>query len=159
MDINLYTVGFTIINFIILYLILRKFLFKKVQDFMTIRSKTIEENINNAKKNLEESNNLMEESKNKLQKAQSEGRKIVEEYKSRANSLSDEIITDAKKEAEGILERARIDAEREKEKAREEMRSQIISISLLVASKSISSQPDEKKHHEMINDFINEVGI
>lgn len=159
MDINLYTVAFTILNFILLYLFLRRFLFKRVQDFMASRSRGIEENINRAKKNLEESDSLIAESRERLQNAQSEGRKIVEEYKSRANTLSDEILSKAKKEAEGIIERARTEAEREKEKAREEMREQIISLSLLIASKSVVSQLDEKKHHEMIKDFINEVGI
>lgn len=159
MDINLYTVAFTIINFLILFLFFRKFLFKRVQDFMYSRTSTIEENIRNAKNNLEESNNLKEESKKKLQNAKTEGRDIVEEYKSSANKLSQEMLSSAKKEAEGIIERARIDAEREKERAKEEIRSQIISLSLLVASKAIRVQLDEKKHHEMINDFIDEVGI
>lgn len=159
MDINLYTIAFTIINFIILYLFLRRFLFKKVQDFMESRSNAVEENINKAKKNSEESSNLKEEMKKKLQDAQVEGRRIVGEYKSRANALSEEIMSEAKKEAEGILERARVDVEREKEKARDEIKEQIVTLSLLAASKSIKEQLDEKKHREMINDFINEVGI
>lgn len=159
MDINLYTIAFTIINFIILYLFLKRFLFKKVQDFMTSRSNAVEKNIKNAKKNFEESSNLREESEKKLQAAQVEGRQIVAEYKSRANTLSDEIISEAKKEAEGILKRARVDAEREKEKAKEDIKEQIVTLSLLLASKSIREQLDEKKHHEIINDFLNEVGI
>jgi F-type H+-transporting ATPase subunit b len=159
MDINLYTVAFTIVNFIILYLFLRKFLFNRVQNFMISRSNAVEENISTAKKNVEESTNLKKEIKIKLQDAQVEGRRIVDEYKSRANTLSDEIVSEAKKEAEGILERARVDSEREKEKAKAEIKEQIVTLSLLVASKSIRSQLDEEKHHEMINDFINEVGI
>lgn len=159
MDINLYTVAFTIINFIILYLFLRRFLFNRIQNFMADRSNAIEKNINTAKKNAEESTNLKKELKVKLQDAQAEGRRIVDEYKSRASSLSEEILNEAKKEADGILERARVDSEREKEKARAEIKEQIVTLSLLAASKSIRSQLDEKKHHEMINDFINEVGI
>lgn len=159
MDINPYTVAFTIINFIILYLFLRRFFFHKIQDFVTMRSNAIEENINNAKKNSEESGNLKEELKKKLQDAQVEGRQIVGEYKSRANKLSDEMMSEAKKEAEGILDRARTDAERQKEKAKAEIREQIVSLSLLIAAKSIKGQLDEKKHHEIIDDFINEVGI
>lgn len=159
MDINLYTIAFTIINFIILYLFLKKFLFKKVQDFMASRSDAVERNIKNAKKNFEESSNLIKESEKKLQTAQAEGRQIVAEYKSRANTLSDEIISEAKKEAERILKRAMADAEREKEKAKAEIKEQIVALSLLLASKSIREQLDEKKHHEIINDFLNEVGI
>jgi F-type H+-transporting ATPase subunit b len=159
MDINLYTVAFTIVNFIILYLFLRKFLFNRVQNFMISRSNAVEENISTAKKNVEESTNLKKEIKIKLQDAQVEGRRIVDEYKSRANTLSDEIVSEAKKEAEGILERARVDSEREKEKAKSEIKEQIVALSLLVASKYIKAQLDEKRHHEMINDFINEVGI
>lgn len=159
MDINLYTIIFTIINFLILYLFLRKFLFGRIQDFMANRSRVIENNINDAKKNLEESVKRAEESQKKLQTAQSEGRKIVEDYKERANRLSDEIILKGKKEAERIMERARLDGEREREKAREEMRSQLISLSLLIASKAVKAQLDDKKHHEIIKDFIEEMEI
>jgi F-type H+-transporting ATPase subunit b len=159
MDINLYTTAFTIVNFIILYLFLRRFLFKRVQNFMINRSNAVEESISTSKKNLEESSNLKEELKIKLQDAQVEGRQIVAEYKSRAGTLSDEILGEAKKEAERMIERARVDSEREKEKAKAEIKEQIVSLSLLVASKSIRSQLDEKKHHEMIKEFIDEVGI
>lgn len=159
MDINLYTVGFTIVNFLILYLFLRKFLFKKILNFMESRSAAIEENIKKAKSNFEESDKLREKMRKELEDARSEGRRIMEEYKSRASVLSDEILKEAKDEAERILERARADAEKEKEIARDEIKEQIVTLSLLLASKSINEQLDEKKHHEIINDFINEVGI
>lgn len=159
MDINLYTVAFTIINFLILYLFLRKFLFVRIQDFMANRARAIEDNINNAKKNLEESVKSAEEAQRKLQDAKSEGRKLVEDYRERAVRLSEEIISKAKREAEGIMERARLDGERERERAKEEIRSQLVSLSLLIASKAIKAQLDDRKHHEMIKDFIEEMGI
>jgi F-type H+-transporting ATPase subunit b len=126
---------------------------------MENRSEKIEGEIENAKNNLDESNRIKSDWEKKLSDAKNEGRKIVEDYKEKAGTLSDEILTKAREEAGLILERAKTDSEREKEKAREEIREQIVSLSLLAATKAIREELDEKKHHEIIKEFIEEVGI
>lgn len=69
------------------------------------------------------------------------------------------MLEEAKKEAGLVRERAKIDAEREKEKAKDEIKRQIITLSLLAASKSIGGQLDDEKHHMLIKEFINKAGV
>jgi F-type H+-transporting ATPase subunit b len=159
MEINIVTIVFTIINALLIYWFLRKKLFIPVTNFMENRTNSIENQLEDARQKQETASKLKSEYEQKLVLADKEGKKIVDEYKVKATSLSDEIIEEAKKEAALIRERAKADAEREMERARDEIRKQIIDLSLLAASKSIGEQLDEQKHHALIQEFISKVGV
>jgi len=63
-------------------------------------------------------------------------------------------LDEAKKDAESIRDRARIDAKREMERAKDEIKDEIVNISLMAAAKVIGEKLDEDKHHKMITEFI-----
>lgn len=159
MELNLYTVVITMVNFFILYLILKSFFFKPVLDFINNRTKSIEEQLNETKYNHEKSEALRMEYEKKLDDAEDKGREILDKYKQEADSVSEEIILKAKYEAKAIREKAKNDAAGEMERAKEGIKKQIVTISILAASKAINKEIDEKKHHDMIMDFIDKVGI
>lgn len=159
MTLNPVTFIVTIVNVIIMYFILRKLLFERVSSFMANRSNAIEADINEAKDSKEAANELKLKFENQMKTADLEGKKIVEEYKAKASKLSDEMLEEAKKEAALIRERAKTDAAREMDKAKEEVKKQVIALSMLAAAKSVGGQLDETKHHDLIKDFINKVGV
>lgn len=159
MEINLVTVIFTILNTVLLYWFLKKYLFVPVTNFMNTRTDSIQNQIKEADLRLEASEKLRMEYEKKIADSLHEGKKIIEDYKSKALAMSDEILDEAKTEAEKIRERAKIDAERERERVRDEMRRQLVTLSLLAASKSIGEQINEEKHHMLIKEFINKVGV
>jgi F-type H+-transporting ATPase subunit b len=159
MGIDLGVVIVSIINLGILYWFLKKYLFEKLTTFMNNRTESIQSKMNLAASNLEEANGMKSKYEIQLKSADGEGKKIVEEYKIKAQKLSDEMVEEAKKEASLIRERAKIDAERELEKAKDEIKRQIITLSLLAASASIGGQLDSEKHHSLIKEFINKAGV
>ncbi|TDT62390.1 F0F1 ATP synthase subunit B [Fonticella tunisiensis] len=159
MEVNLTTVIFTIINVLILYWYLRKFLFTPVTNFMNKRTKSIEDKIQSAEEKLKTAEEAKVKYESKLQMADDEGKKIIDEYRTKAIKRSDDIIMSAKKEAEAIRKRAELDAEREYERVQDEIKKQIVELSLLAAKKSIGEQLDEEKHHELIREFISKVGV
>lgn len=159
MEINLLTVLATIINFILLVLILRHFLFKPVNNILSSRETEIKEKITNTEENQRKAELLRLENEEKLKGAKEEGKTIVEDFKTKAEKLSDEIVTKAKEDAEFLLERARKDAEREREKAEEEIKTQAIDLAILLSSKALETSIDEQEHRRLIKDFIAKVGI
>ncbi len=159
LSVNPVTFVVTIINVIIMYFIIKKLLFDKVTNMISARTNEVESDNNEAAKSKEEARELKLKFENQMLTADAEGKKIVEEYKGKATKLSDEIIEEAKKEAALIRERAKADAEREMEKAKDEIKKQVIAISMLAAAKSVGGQLDEKKHHDLIKDFINKVEV
>lgn len=159
MQLNISTVIFTIINTLILYWFLRRLLFKPVTNFINNRTNSIEGNIKEAELKLQNAENLKVEYENKILELQNEGRRIVEEHKRKALALSENIIGEAKKESDTVRERARIDIERERERVKDEIKKQIIDLSILASSKAIEESLDEEKHHKLIKDFIDEVVV
>lgn len=159
MDINVGRVIVSIINLGILFWFLRKYFFLKITGFMNSRSEGIQSKLTTAAAELKEADALKTKYEVQLRSAHDEGKAIVEDNKLKAQKLADEMLEDAKKEAALIRERAKIDAERELDKAKDEIRRQIITLSLLAASKSIGDQLDDAKHHALIKEFINKAGV
>jgi F-type H+-transporting ATPase subunit b len=159
MEINYGKIIMSLINLGILYWFLKKYFFGKLTTFMNNRTQSIQSKIDTAELNLQSSTATKLEYEDQLKTADAKGKTIVEEYKVKAQRLNEEIIEEAKKEASLIRERGKIDAEREMERAKDEVKRQIITLSLLAASKSIGAQLDEAKHHALIKEFINKAGV
>ena len=70
-----------------------------------------------------------------------------------------EIVDDAHREAEAIINRANIEIQREEEKVKYELKQQVVDISVMLSEKALGESIDESKHRELINDFIEKVGI
>ncbi|WP_373897947.1 F0F1 ATP synthase subunit B [Haloimpatiens sp. FM7315] len=150
---------FAMINFLVLFLILRKKLFNPVSNFMKNRSEKIRNNIESAKVDKEEASKYKEESARELLKARVEGKNIVETYKKKAEKVYDEIVDHANEEAKSIKGRADIEIKREKDKAKQEVKEQAIDLSIILSEKVLERAIDEKEHRRLIDEFITKVGI
>lgn len=148
----------TIANTIVLFLILKKILFKPVMNIMDEREADIKSDIEQGKKAKEEGLKFKSEYETKVGAARSEGQQIVEMAKRRAEEKSSEIIANAKQEAENIKTKASADIEKERQQAYNDVKGEISSIALLAASKVIEKDIDKSKHEELIDEFIKEVG-
>jgi len=158
LNINYSTIAFTIVNFIVLLLILKYFFSKPVNKIMDDRKNGIDTAIKNAKDNEEKAEVSRKEKDKLLHESRSKGRGIVEEYKLKAQNISQEIIDDAKKESNIIMERTRVEIEREKQKAESEIKKQVIDLSLILSEKALEKHIDEAEHRRLIEDFIFKVG-
>jgi F-type H+-transporting ATPase subunit b len=158
-SISNFTTIMTIINFFILYFVLRHFLFKPVNSAISSRENEIVDRIKKSEEDMEKARLLKIEHENELKSAKDEGKNIVESFKSKAERLSSDIIQDAKSEAQTLMERARTETEREKEKARDEIKTQAIDLAVLLSSKALETSIDEEQHRRLIQDFIAKVGI
>lgn len=95
-----------VLNFLILFVLLAKFLYKPILKVLDSRKKAIEESLANSQRIKEELDKL-EIDKNKiLKKVQDEGFKILEEEKKQASQKQEEILKNAEAEAQKILEKA-----------------------------------------------------
>lgn len=143
---------------LVLFLVLRHFLFKPVSEFLKARQDRIEKDINEAKKSKEDAINLKRDYEIKIEKAKDEAKEIIESARKRGEDLREEIVKEAKEEANRLLEKARLEIEREKAKAKDDLKKEISSIALMVASKIIDKELDKNTHEALISKFINEVG-
>jgi len=143
-----------LVTFAVLYLILKKFLFEKVHDFMQAREQKVRDQFDNA----EAANTLAEqhlaEYKEKLDNIEIERRGVLKDARTTADQRAHEIIREANERAAEIVKQAGLDAERERVKLAEEMRREIAMLAIYAAEKIIEKEMDEKEQMLLIDEII-----
>lgn len=149
----------TLINFIILVLILRHFLWDKIKLAIQDREDYIETQIGKADEDSQKARLYLIENERILKSAKEEGNKIIERKKSKATKVYDEILLEASTESKTIMERAKVEIEREREKAEFELKNHVVNLAIEISAKALEEKVEDSKQRELINDFITKVGI
>ena len=138
----------TIITFLLLFFVLRKFAWKPLLNALNEREDFISNSLKDAEKAREELENINQESQDIITNARSEAQSILADGKSAAENIKQQTISDAKDQSAKIIEDAKKQIEAEREKAMSKIKDEIVDISLNVAQKLISknlSSEDNKK--------------
>lgn len=146
------------INTLILFLILKKLLFKPVSAFMEKRRDEIANSFKEAEEAEVKANEMRKGYELKIEKAKEEAREIVKDASLKAQNKADEIVKSAREEANRLMDKAQLEIAREKQKVLNELKDEISSMAVLAASKVIEKDIDKKDHEKLIHDFIQEVG-
>lgn len=147
-----------IVAFLILYLLLQKFAFGPLFGMMEKRRQLVKDQIQTAENNRKQSEQLLEEQKLALQQTRKEAHDIIEQAKQIGSKQADEITIAAREEATRVKNEAIRDIENEKNKAVAALRSQVGAMSVLIASKIIEKQIDEKSQEQLVEHYLKEVG-
>lgn len=148
----------TLINFAILVVILKHFLWDKIKVAIEEREEYIENTISKAEDDSHKARLYLVENERILSASKDEGNKIIEEKKLKADAIYDEIIENANKEAKNIIERAKVEINREKEKAEYELKRQVVDLAIDISTKALEEKVEDKTQRDLINDFITKVG-
>ncbi len=158
LSINVWHILMAIGNLLILVLILKKFLFKPVQNIIRQREEEVEKVYSDADKALSDANAEKELYKKKLDDAKAEADSLIKTASDRAKAESSEIISGAKAEAERKLRVADEDIELAKKKAADEMRDSISEMVISLAEKVVEKEIDPSAHASLIDEAIDSLG-
>jgi len=148
------TLVFTFINIIILYIILRKILFKPVTKHMQDRTQKIQEALDMAEEAKRKVDEMKSEYDAKLRDAKMEGNKIVEDYQKMANKEYEIAVIHAKKEADLIIQKAKSELEIEKEQLISQTKKEMSDLVLNATAKVLEKNIDNDANRRLISDFI-----
>lgn len=156
-SIDTWTMIFTLVNFFVLFLILKKFLFKPINNVLEKRAEEIE----NAYKTAEAANQkAMDDRKTyeeKLQSAKEEADGIIKTAVANAERRSDGIVEEAYERAKYIMEKSQKQIELDKENAVNEAQKDIASMAVDIAEKIISKKLDTSEDEKLISDIIDRI--
>ncbi|KYH34913.1 ATP synthase subunit b, sodium ion specific [Clostridium tepidiprofundi DSM 19306] len=148
-----------IVNFGILFLVLKHFFFDKIGNFINQRRQEIENQYNQLEKEKSETEARKRESEENLNKSIKEGRDILDSYKQKAEKVYSQIIEDAKEEQKLIMERTKKELKIEQEKAKSEIKKQVVDLSVVLTAKVLERTLNESEHRRLIEEFIDKVGM
>lgn len=147
-----------ICNLFIQIFLIKKFLYKPIKEVIAKRHALATEELDKARISNEEAEKLKAEYEADIAKARDEANEIISSANRTAIRKSDEIIANANREAMAIRNKAENDIELERKAAVNEIKDEIGSMAVDIASKVIEREVSEKDHKKLIDEFIENVG-
>lgn len=157
-SVNLWQILVSLLNLVILFLIIKKFLYQPVKNVLKSRQDKIDEQNNKASEYLSDAERTKTELEAKLNDAENQADNILNEATVNAQRRKDKILSEARDEAESIIRQAKTNAELEMKKAESEIKTQIVDVSFELSKKIIEREIKEEDHHKLIDSFITQIG-
>ena len=143
------------ITVIVLFLVLKKFFFEKVKNFIETRYNSIQDAFDSAEAVNRRADEKMQNYTKRIANVEAEGREIIRDAKIKADAQAREIIEDANKQATEIMNKAEKNIEREKQKAMEEMRKEVAALAMLAAERIVEREIQNIGQDEIVDEVIN----
>ena len=157
-SINLWQILISLANLILLFLILKKFLFAPVNKVLEQRNAAVDEQYAAAAAAQEEAENNRDTWEQKLKTADTQAEAILQKASEKAHNRGDRIIAEAQEKADSILRKAEVEAELERKKAESDIKQEIVDVSAALAEKMLDREINTDDHRAMIDSFIKGLG-
>ena len=155
---NPWTALFTLLNMVLTFLILKKFLFKPVQKMIDDRQKEIDDLFADAEAAKTQAEGMRKDYEARIQEAHVASAEIVRKATSDANRRGEEIIKEATDEAGAIRDKAMRDIALEKKRALNEVKSDISQIAMDIAEKVVERELNADDQQALIEGCIRQRG-
>lgn len=147
-----------ILNFLFLVFVLAKFAYKPLLNIMEERKAKIASDLEAADQAKAEAEAVKSEYAAKLAEARQEAQAIIENARKTAQAAHDKIMADTKAEQELVIAAAKETIASEKKKSMDEIRAQVISLSMIAAGKiveqKLGSEEDKKMAGEIVDSIL-----
>lgn len=158
MHIDLFHMAMAMVNFALLLVVLRVFLYKPVFQMLEARKAEINDNLDDAAKAKEDALALKAQYDASLKEANKEAQSIIAEASQLGEKTRGEMIAKAKEDADRVTERAKAEINREKNQALKDLREEVANLAMDAAAKVVRHEVTPQDHRVMIEEFLAKVG-
>ena len=141
---------FVILNLVVFYLLMKKFLFGPILNVMDQRKAMIDQQFASAREKEEAAETIKNQYEASLKSAKEESFRIVLQ--------AEQIVKNAGKEADAILEKARADIQAEQDNAMREMEGRVAELAMDAAAKIMGEKSGREQDLLLYDQFIKEAG-
>ena len=156
-SVNIPHIIITIINLLILFLLIKKFLFKPVQGILDERKAEVDKIYADAHETQEAADKDKQLYEEKLENAEAQADAILESAAKKAEQNSDLVLAEATEKAGAMLRKAEADIAQERKKAVNEIKNEISDLSVSIAGKVIGRELNADDHRALIDGFIDDL--
>ncbi len=157
-SLNFWQIFVSLCNLLILFLVVKKFLFKPVEKMLAKRQEEIDVQYAKADEALKNAEKVKNEWDDKISSAESTADGIINTASDNARKDGQRIISMAKAEAEIIINNAKTDAELERKRANDDIKKEITEVSALISEKILEREINTEDHKLLIDSFISGIG-
>lgn len=147
-----------ICNLLIQMYLIKRFLFKPINEMLQKRKEKADSEIQSAEKAKTEAEAIKAEYEQNMLEAKERANEILASAQKTAALQSEETIREANRQAAAIKAKAESDIAQEKRKAVNEIKDEIGGMAVEIAGKVIEREISEADHAKLIDEFIKNVG-
>ena len=157
-SVNLWDILISLANLLIIFTILKRFLFKPVQKVMAARQEQVDKMYGDAEEDRNAAVGMKQEYEARLATAREEADGIVKNAVQTAQRKGDAILSEASTQASRMKQKAEEEISMERKQMLMDVRSEISDIAVSIASKVVEREVQKKDHDAFVDEFIRNVG-
>ncbi len=157
-SVNIWHILISLCNLLILFLIVKRFLFKPVKNVLDKRNAEIDKRYTAADEAKKAAEADMAAYRAKMENAQAEADAILQKAQKTAQLRSDTMLSEAKEKADLMFDKAHAGIEAETRRARQSLQQEVANLSLELTEKMLKREVRADDHRELIDSFIDEIG-
>ena len=157
-SVNIWSILVSLANLLIMFLILKRFLFKPVQKMMAARKQQVDQIYQDAKENRDSAINMKQEYEARLATAREEADGLVRNAVQTAQRKGDAIVAEANSQASHLKQKAEQESAQEKKQMLQDVRGEISDIAVSIASKVVEREVKKQDYDGFVDEFIKNVG-
>ncbi len=143
-----------LVAFLLLLAAMMKFVFPRLNETLEERAAAIQGKVEEADAKLQEAEASKRDYEASIADAKGEADRILGEARTSAEALREEARNRAEAEAAQIIERAQTSVAAERDRVLQELRGQVGSLSVELASKIVERELDESTHADLVDEYI-----
>jgi F-type H+-transporting ATPase subunit b len=141
-------------GFIILVLLLKRFLFAPVAKILKQREERVADTLAKADSDRQAMEKIRTEYEGRIAQIEQEARNRIQEAIKEAGTIRSQLLEEARRQSQEILERGQAEIEREKQKAIVALRDEVVDLAVEAAEKLLRERLDDAAHRRLVSDFI-----
>ncbi|XOQ49386.1 MAG: ATP synthase subunit b [Eubacteriales bacterium] len=149
---------FTILNLLILYFLMKKFLFNPVNNIIKKRKELLDQQFAEANATKESAIKLKKEYEEAVNSAKNLSEQIVLEAKERAKNEYERILQKSDEEARKLYQKAKQDIEMERRKVLCKLEGEITDLAITAAEKIVRERNTAENNQKLYDCFLAEAG-
>ena len=149
---------YTVVNVLILFLLLRKFLYKPVMGIIAQRQKQVDDALNAAETSQKEAAAAMNAAQDKLRNVDTEAAARREAYEQQAETAKQQLLAEAQKQADAIVAEGKAAAEAERQHKLREADAQTTALARAMCEKLLSRNLTEQDDSRLLDDLLEKAG-
>lgn len=157
-SVNIWSILISLVNLLLLFLILKKFLFKPVTKVMNERQNQVTAIYADAEKDRQAAADMKQEYETRMAAAREEADGLVRNAMQTAQRKSDSIIADANSQAAHLKQKAEMEIELEKKQMLSDVKTEISDLAVSIAARIMEREVSQKDHADFVEQFIENVG-
>jgi len=153
-----YTILFTVINLLVLWLFLKHFLFEKVTGILDGRAQAIQKDREDAADQKQLATQLHDQYEQQLAQTRQESETLLAQSRAQAQKEYEATLDSARADAQKLMETTRRQLQAERESMLRGVRKEVAQLALLAAVKVAQSELDRKNDLALVDSFLSESG-